>query len=213
LPPARRQPGTLNIRIGVGTTVETPPEPGTPAVDASVGAIARHRAYCDQNPSVAHWLDGSDALRKAFADPNYEVSLLYLMCHGKSDGPDQELDFGTFKPLPAWLNPNRSYPGWPVVFINSCSIGAVSPHVFDTFLRRFREKHAFGLIASSFPLPTRFATLFGCEFLDAYRRGTRIGQVLLELRQRLLKDNNPLGFFYALQCPLDIQCPEKPGSS
>jgi len=212
LPPARRQPGTLNIRIGVGSTVEAPPEPGSPVVDASLSAIARHRAYCDQNPSVAHWLDGSDALRKAFADPDYEVSMLYLMCHGKSEGPDQELDFGTFKPLPAWLNPDRTYPGWPVVFINSCSIGAVSPHVFDTFLRRFREKHAFGLIASSFPLPTRFATLFGWEFLDAYRSGARIGRVLLDLRQRLLKDNNPLGFFYALQCPLDIQCPEKPGN-
>jgi hypothetical protein len=102
------------------------------------------------------------------------------------------------------------YPGWPIVFINSCSIAGLSPHVFDSFLRRFREKNAFGIIASSFPLPTRFATLFGCEFLDGYSKGMRVGQLFLELRQRLLKNKNPLAFFYSLQCPLDVQRPEQP---
>jgi hypothetical protein len=209
LPPARQQPGPLNIRIGVGS-VEKAPEPGTPAAEASLNALVHHRAYCDKNPSIAHWLDGSAELRKAFSASNYDVSLLYLMCHGRSDTKGEELDFGAYKPVPAWLNPDVAYPGWPVVFINSCSIAGVSPHVFDTFLRRFREKHAFGLVASTFPLPTRFATLFGCEFLDGYRSGTRIGQVLLDLRRRLLEERNPLGFFYVLQCPLDIQAPDKP---
>lgn len=210
LPAERRQPGTLNIRIGVGSTVEPEPEPGTSGADASLNAIVRHHAYCDQNPSIAHWLDGSAAVRKAFADSDYDVSLLYLMCHGKSNGADEQLDFGAYQPVPEWLNPERSYPGWPVVFINSCSIASVSPHVFDSFLRRFREKNAFGLIASSFPLPTRFATLFGCEFLDGYQRGMKVGELLLDLRRRLLRNNNPLGFFYTLQCPLDVQRPRQP---
>ena len=162
---------------------------------------------------MAHWLDGSKELQHAFADPDYEVSLLYLVCHGKNIGSSEQLDFGGYKPLPEWLDYERAYPGWPVVFVNSCSIASPSPHVFDTFLRRFREKHAFGMIASSFPLPTRFATLFGCEFLEGYRGGARLGELLLSLRRRLLKDTNPLAFFYALQCPLDVQRPDMPKES
>ncbi|MGE0449759.1 MAG: hypothetical protein AB7Q29_09270 [Vicinamibacterales bacterium] len=212
LPSERRQPGSLNIRIGVGSTVEPEPPPGTPAADAALNAVVRHRAYCQEHPSIAHWLDGSAAIREAFAGPDYDVSLLYLMCHGKSEGADEKLDFGAYQPVPEWLNPERAYPGWPIVFINSCSIAAVSPHVFDSFLRRFREKNAFGLIASSFPLPTRFATLFGCAFLERYQRGGKVGDVLLDLRRTLLRDNNPLGFFYALQCPLDVQRPMEPQS-
>lgn len=209
LPSERRQPGTLNIRMGIGS-VEPDPEPGTAPADAALNAIVHHRAYCDDHPSVAHWLDGPKALKQAFDDPDYDVSLLYLMCHGKSTGTSEELDFGGYKPLPEWLNPERVYPGWPIVFINSCSIASAGPHVFDTFLRRFREKQAFGLIASSFPLPTRFATLFGCQFLEGYRGGARVGHLLLTMRQRLLKERNPLAFFYALQCPLDVQRPDKP---
>ena len=69
------------------------------------------------------------------------------------------------------------------------------------------------MIASSFPLPTRFATLFGCEFLEGYRGGARLGELLLNLRRRLLKDTNPLAFFYTLQCPLDVQRPDMPKES
>lgn len=209
LPSARRQPGKLNMRIGVGSTVEKPAGPGAPATPASLNATERHRAYCNQNSKVAHWLNGTNDIKLAFESPDYEVSLLYLMCHGESDGTDEKLDFGSYQPNPHWLAPD-TYSGWPVVFINSCEIGNISPHVFDSFLRRFREKHAFGLIASSFPLPTRFATLYGCDFLEAYRNGTRVGEILFDLRKRLLKETNPLAFFYALQCPLDIQRPSQP---
>ena len=45
LPTARRQPGTMNIRIGVGSTVEPEPEPGTPPEEAELNAVARHREY------------------------------------------------------------------------------------------------------------------------------------------------------------------------
>jgi hypothetical protein len=212
LPSARRQPGTLDIQIGVGATVEKAigAKPAAASSAPSLNAIDHHRAYCTNNPDVAHWLDGSDEVKRAFESPDYKVSMLYLMCHGSSDGQEERLDFGSYKPDPHWLNPESLYPDWPVVFINSCSIGAISPHVFNTFLRRFREKHAFGIIASSFPLPTRFATLFGCEFLEAYRNGSRLGEALFELRRRLLKDSNPLAFFYAMQCPLDIQRPAMP---
>ena len=212
LRPDRRQPGTLNIRIGVGS-VEPEPSAGTPADAAALNALAYHRAYCSAHHAVAHWIDGSDELKRAFQDSDYQVSLLYLVCHGKSTGTFEELDFGGYKPVPEWLDYERAYPGWPVVFINSCSLATPGPHVFDTFLHRFREKHAFGMVASSFPLPTRFATLFGCEFLDGYRGGEKLGALLLSLRQRLLEAGNPLAFFYALQCPLDVQRPGQPAES
>ena len=96
------------------------------------------------------------------------------------------------------------------MFINSCSIASLSPYLFDSFLRRFREKNAFGLVASSFPVPPRFATLFGCAFLEGYSNGIRVGELLLQLRRQLLKDRNPLAFFYTLQCPLDVQRPDQP---
>ena len=59
----------------------------------------------------------------------------------------------------------------------------------------------------SLPIPTLFAAVFGRTFLDEYRRQRPVGEILFELRRKLLLGNNPLGLWYSLQCPLDVQAP------
>jgi hypothetical protein len=195
LPTTRTQPGMLDLRIGVGATVDSG--------HAGFSARARHEEYCKKNPAC-HLLDGSDAIKAALQKDNYPGSLLYLMCHGKSAG-GEELEFSPrFTANPYTLTP-EPYPNWPVVFLNSCSSAAFQPHNFTSFLQRFRRKNAYGLVAASFRMPIVFGTLYACEFMDAYCNGRRLGEILLELRRKALDQQNPLAFFYTLQCPLDVR--------
>jgi hypothetical protein len=101
------------------------------------------------------------------------------------------------------------YPSWPIVFVNACDAGNISPLLFYSFRTEFRKRKAAGLIAPSFPVPTMFAAMFGNAFLTSYSKGQPVGKILLNLRRELLAKNNPLGLWYSLQCPLDVRAPER----
>jgi hypothetical protein len=154
---------------------------------------------------------GNDILG-IFNTPNYEATLIYLFCHGQNSkalDPNQreklEIDEQNFV-APKDLPPKIKYPRGPIVFLNSCSSGSFSPLAFSTFLSAFREKHALGLIATSFPVPITFGSAFGQELMRRYfREHLPMGQALFELRQEQLANGNPLGLFYSLQCPTDIK--------
>jgi len=132
--------------------------------------------------------------------------LIYFFCHGTAD----ELQFETSKrKLTADHVTNcPNYPGWPIVFVNACDAGNISPLSFFNFRTEFRKRKSAGLIAPSFPIPTMFAAMFANAFLAAYTAGQPIGQILFNLRRKLLAKNNPLGLWYSLQCPLDVKAPE-----
>lgn len=154
--------------------------------------------------------DGN-AIKTMLQTANYGATLIYLYCHGQNDHPftnkqveKLELDKG-ISITPAFLNDGITFSHGPIVFLNSCSSGAFSPLSFRTFLSRFRDKLAVGVIATSFPVPATFAAAFGREIIQTYSTGgIPIGEVLLNLRRRLLNQKNPLGLFYSLQCPMDV---------
>lgn len=137
---------------------------------------------------------------------DHPASMIYFFCHGSGE----QLKFATAKPM---LTPDDvmgpSYSEWPIVFLNACSAADISPLSFFSFRKRFRKKKAAGLIAPSFPIPTLFAAVFAKTVITRYTDEARpmIGSILFDLRRELLDRNNPLGLWYSVQCPLDVQAP------
>ena len=135
-------------------------------------------------------------------------SILY--CHGQASNPflgtPELLQFADFD-IPQSFLTDDIYAHWPIIFLNSCSAGAVSPLLFSSFLTKFRTKHAFGVVAPAFPIPALFAAGFGKKVIDKYISGVPIGKALWDLRRELLKQGNPLGLFYTLRCPMDVTAP------
>ena len=210
-PETPRQPGRLDMRIAVGANVDSAaPAPLHGPAAGTFSPTEYYRSYCETNSAFASLLDNKTAVQAAFVAPDYQASLIYLLCHGQNNSEGMALEFTDYKPTPRSVDVKNKYPHRPVIFVNSCSIGAISPHVFTNYLRQFRKKHAYGMITSSFPLPTAFATAFGGLFLEEYRNNGRLGEILLTLRRQLLDQGNPLAFFYSLQCPLDVRRPENP---
>ena len=206
LPATRTQPRPLEIRVGIGGTVE---EDSPTGASGGFPAAKWHEDYCDRNKGCMLYLgDDTHKIKEALQKEGYPGSLLYFMCHGAQNGPVQSLEFSPcFTATPEDLTASP-YAAWPVVFLNSCSSGDIQPHNFSSFLERFRCKNSYGLVASSFTMPIVFGAVFAGEFMDAYRNKQRIGEILLNLRKKFLDQDNPLACFYTLQCPLDVRAPE-----
>src|SRR6185295_11025550 len=108
---------------------------------------------------------------------------------------------------PIIINNDSKFLRGPIVILNSCSSGAVSPLSFSSFLSTFKDKRAIGVVATSFQMPASFAAAFGQQLLKEYLRGVSIGDALIKLRRDLLRLHNPLGMFYSLQCPMHVTAP------
>ena len=151
------------------------------------------------------YIDDYDKIRQMFVEP-VPASLIYFYCHGTTT----QLEFDkSRKPISADNVTGEPYPGWPVIFLNACEAGNISPLAFYTFRRKFQKKKAFGVIAPSFPVPTLFAALFAKRVMGEYIDRRPLGDILIDLRRELLKKKNPLGLWYSLQCPLDVVAPER----
>ena len=135
------------------------------------------------------------------------VSLIYFFCHGTAK--ELKFDKTSSKLTADNVDGGPDYPGWPIVFINACDAGNISPLSFYSFRTEFRKRKAAGIIAPSFPVPTMFAAMFGNSFLASYCQRELVGKTLFNLRRELLARNNPLGLWYSLQCPLDVKAPER----
>lgn len=154
-------------------------------------------------------LETGTAIKTMLSKKNYPTRMIYLYCHGQSTGlfqPGQnehlELDQDIFLE-PAALNENIQFPNTPLIVLNSCSSGAFSPLSFSTFLSKFQDKGACGLVTTNFPIPGSFAAEFGKVLVSEYIAGRPIGAILYTLRRNLLDQWNPLGLFYSLQCYLE----------
>jgi hypothetical protein len=199
LPSDPEQPGSLFVSMGMNISIDV-------GWDRLPAPVALQKAYFQtelQEQKRGGYLDQYDAIADTFRQP-YPASLLYFFCHGDAT----KLEFDKLKdPIQPRDVMGASYPGWPVVFLNACEAGNISPLSFYDFRTKFRAKKVFGLIAPSFPIPTLFAAVFGRTFLDEYRKRRPLGEILFDLRRKLLERNNPLGLWYSLQCPLDVQAP------
>jgi len=156
-------------------------------------------------------------IKQILQTANYAATFIYVYCHGRNNHPfldnqteslelDREVTID-----PDFLNDGIAFKNAPIIFLNSCSSGAVSPLSFSSFLSRFREKQALGLVSTSFPVPATFAAVFAHELMQKYIKDPNacIGDALFGVRRKLLNEKNPLGLFYSLQCPMDAVASQK----
>lgn len=156
--------------------------------------------------------NGCATIKSALRGP-LPASLIYIYCHGKSANVDEGVDATLevadgCKVQPSDVRDCPPFPGAPIVFVNSCEAGALSPLVFDQFLREFRKRGALGMIATTFQVPATFGAVYAKEVIDAYiqRRGS-LAVELLHLRSKHLAKMNPVPLLYTLQCHLDLPFP------
>jgi hypothetical protein len=160
-----------------------------------------------------------DSIKALLSDKQAQASFMYFYCHGQSEkafqpGQREKIEIAPKTFLdPFSISEKHTFPNHPVVFLNSCSAGAVSPLSFLNFSKRFKSTGAEGMIVPDFAVPIKFAAAFGQEIMHRYLDGQAIGEALLDLRRMLLEHLNPLGLLYSLQCPLDVRAaPAEPES-
>ena len=138
--------------------------------------------------------------------------VIYLYCHAEAsakDSDDSRLIFtgsksvslgqlSVFAPIEDVLESH------PLVFINACESGELTPNFYDGFVPYFLAKGARGVIGTECKTPGLFASEWAKAFFDELFAGKALGQVVLELRKRFLAEhNNPLGLLYGVHCDTD----------
>jgi hypothetical protein len=138
--------------------------------------------------------------------------VIYLYCHAEAsakDSDDSRLIYtgsksvslgqlSVFAPIEDVLESH------PLVFINACESGELTPNFYDGFVPYFLAKGARGVIGTECKTPGLFASEWAKAFFDELFAGKSLGQVVLELRKRFLAEhNNPLGLLYGVHCDTD----------
>jgi hypothetical protein len=200
-PLQRQQPGKLRVSMGLNSSIDAEaPWQGRPLLPVQLQINFFDASLKDRGG----YFDKYDEIFDTLREP-YSASLIYYFCHGAANQLKFDGSKSIFTPVHVM---GASYPGWPIVFVNACDAGDISPLSFFSFRTRFRTKKAAGLIAPSFPIPTMFAAVFGKAFMARYVDQQPVGRILFNWRRQLLEKNNPLGLWYSLQCPLDVRAPE-----
>lgn len=176
--------------------------------------IAAQRAYWgSRGVTLTEGTKAEDLVRIALA-PSATDKVLYLYCHAVSspDDPDdshlilsgdQSVTLGY---LSAIAPIEDALPAHPLVFINACESGDLSPNFYDGFVPYFLAKGARGVIGTECKTPGLFASEWSKTFFDEMFAGRALGAVVLDLRRRFLTEhNNPLGLLYGVHCNVDTR--------
>ena len=156
-------------------------------------------------------------LLQALSEPTAE-QLMYFYCHattksgadaGGIKGSNIELtgrekisidDFDVEAPR------RDKLPGNPLVFLNACESGELTPAFYDGFIPYFLSKGARGVVGTECKTPAVFATEWATRFFPRFLAGEPIGALFLALRREFMeKERNPLGLIYAVYCDADTR--------
>ena len=87
----------------------------------------------------------------------------------------------------------------PLVILNACLTGTMSPLYTSNWAALFWERGARGVLATEFHVPDWFASAFAKQLYSHLLAGKPIGQSLLAVRHYFwVEHSNPLGLAYAL---------------
>lgn len=167
-----------------------------------------------KNQKLGSLLNTGSEIIDSLINSTNDATMIYMYCHGTNNNPFQansqetlEVDEG-INIFPNDLrNRKQDFSRAPIIFLNSCKSGVISPLSFVTFLKMFQAKKALGIIGTTIEIPITFAAVFGVRILESYLHGDYLAQALFDLRRTLLEHNNPLGLFYSFQCPTDVSAP------
>lgn len=200
LPSNRQQAGQFHVTMGLNDSIDQEKT----WQGRNLLPVKLQKDFFDQSLAPrGKYAVGYDQVVAAFRDQAANPSLIYFFCHGTAD----ILEFEKSKQFTAFHVTGPPFANWPLVFVNACDAGNISPVSFLSFRKEFRKRRSAGLVAPSFPVPTLFAAVFARTFIERYADRIPVGQILFDLRRDLLADNNPLGLWYSLQCPLDLKAP------
>lgn len=154
-----------------------------------------------------------DALNSADTDDQ----IVYFFCHAESiglkgGGPgsssltlsgNSSVDLAS---LTVRAPARQKLRGSPLVFINACESGKLSPLFYNGFVPYFMSKGARGVIGTECQVPGRFAEAWAKDFFDDFLAGKPLGETVRWLRRNFyLRHGNPLGLLYGLHCSADTQ--------
>jgi hypothetical protein len=144
--------------------------------------------------------------------------ILYLYCHaeakglGSGGGPGASClvlsnnERLTLEDLDLSAPTRIQLRGNPLVFINACESGELSPLFYDGFVPYFMAKGARGVVGTECKTPALFAAEWARRFFDRFLEGAPLGRLFLELRREFfLQHNNPLGLLYGVHCDGDTK--------
>ncbi|MFT4137205.1 CHAT domain-containing protein [Microbacterium sp.] len=174
--------------------------------------VAAQRAYwAARGVALTEGTSADDLIARALA-PSATDKVLYLYCHAEASDHDpddsaliltgsQSVSLGQ---LSAFAPTEDMMPSRPLVFINACESGQLTPNFYDGFVPYFLAKGARGVIGTECKTPGLFASEWAKAFFDALFSGMPLGEVVLALRRRFLAEhNNPLGLLYGIHCDTD----------
>jgi hypothetical protein len=90
-------------------------------------------------------------------------------------------------------------PSQPVVVLNLCESGQITPYLAESFVHFFLSRGARSVIGTECSMSAEFAHHFSGELLERVLQGTNIGEALRLSRISFMQQNrNPLGLAYTL---------------
>jgi hypothetical protein len=206
-------PGGLSVSLNLNTDIDT---------QMKADIVAAQESYWNQAitacPAIRlHRRTQAAELVDALNNADTDDQILYFFCHAESiglkgGGPGSSsltlsgngsLDLAS---LTVRAPAKQKLRGAPLVFINACESGKLSPLFYNGFVPYFMSKGARGVIGTECKVPGRFAEAWARNFFDDFLAGKPLGETVRLLRRNFyLSHGNPLGLLYGLHCSADTQ--------
>lgn len=174
---------------------------------------AQRRYWSHRGVALGEGTLVDDLVNNALA-PSATDKVLYLYCHAVASDKDSDDSYLVLSneerislgQLAVYAPIEDQLPTHPLVIINACESGDLSPTFYDGFVPYFLAKGARGVIGTECKTPGRFASEWAIAFFDRFFAGERLGDAVLGLRQEFLeKHGNPLGLLYGVHCDTDTR--------
>jgi hypothetical protein len=132
-----------------------------------------------------------------------ELQIIHLACHAYEQDPLSESYLLVSEEFPISMEDfdvqEFEIEHKPLVFLNACLTGTISPLHTSNWAVLFWKHGARGVLATEFHVPDWFAACFIEELYNKLLSRKPIGEALLDTRQHFWeKESNPLGLGYAL---------------
>jgi hypothetical protein len=149
-------------------------------------------------------------------------AIAYFLCHGKYDPVDKSCYLGIGHPddkyhqiLPGmvqdWADtaqtPNLA--AWPkihpFVFINGCHTSSLKPEETLQFVSAFSYAEASGVLGTEISVQLPVAVEVGQLILNGLAGGSQVGELLYDVRWKLVNKGSMLGLAYTLYAMSDLR--------